>query len=345
MRLDRDGGVVRGDRTATGIATASSCRRSSPSSRCGPATASSRTSRRRRLSTEILQDAGLPASGITWRLAGSYQQRTYTVQYRESEWEFVERLLAEEGINVWFEQTEDGRAARGLRRRGRARTTRSRAPSPCRTRIASGMAQSAASFFFLERRRELVHDRVALRDYDVRHPDVPIEGAAGDGALEWYEYPGLRDARRGRRGPGADPARAAPAAPRPDRGPERLRPAPARPHRAHRGRRRRRVLGRACSSWRSSTRSSRRAGATARVGAAVREPGAPGARRQAPRLPPGATSIRSPRVDTLETARRDRPCRRGDPRQRPRRRQGALPLGSLRHRATTRRRAGCARSR
>ncbi len=52
------------------------------------------------------------------------------------------------------------------------------------------MAHSAASFFFLERTCEMAHDRVELRDYDVRHPDAPIHGAAGQGALEWYEYPG-----------------------------------------------------------------------------------------------------------------------------------------------------------
>ncbi len=136
----------------------------------------------------VLKDAGLPASGITWRLGGQYQKRTYTVQYRESEWELVERLLAEEGINVWFEETPEG-APRVIFGDGPSTHDSIEGAVTVTYQDPSGMAQSAASFFFLERTSELVHDRVALRDYDVRQPDVPIEGTAGVGTREWYEHP------------------------------------------------------------------------------------------------------------------------------------------------------------
>jgi type VI secretion system secreted protein VgrG len=139
---------------------------------------------------KLLGDAGVSTTSIAWRLADRYQKRTYCVQYRETEWELVERLLADEGINVWFDQTDDG-APRIVFGDGAGAHDSIEGPTTVPYQDASGMAGSAASFFSLERTCELTHDRVALRDYDVRHPDVPIDGAAGDGALEWCEYPAL----------------------------------------------------------------------------------------------------------------------------------------------------------
>ncbi len=139
---------------------------------------------------EVLEDAGVSSSSITWRLAERYQQRTYTVQHGETEWAFIERVLADDGINVWFEQSENGEPRVIFGDRPEAHDSiEGNATVPYQD--ASGMAGGAASFFHLERTCELTHDRVALRDYDVRHPEVPIDGAAGEGVLEWYEYPAL----------------------------------------------------------------------------------------------------------------------------------------------------------
>ena len=48
------------------------------------------------------------AQDFVWRLEGDYQQRVLCVQYRESDWAFVTRLLEDEGIAYHFEH-EDGR--------------------------------------------------------------------------------------------------------------------------------------------------------------------------------------------------------------------------------------------
>jgi type VI secretion system secreted protein VgrG len=45
---------------------------------------------------------------VRFRLNGSYPQRPYTVQYRETDFAFVSRLMEEEGI-YWFPATEDGK--------------------------------------------------------------------------------------------------------------------------------------------------------------------------------------------------------------------------------------------
>ncbi len=56
---------------------------------------------------QVFTDAGLPESAFEWRV-GSYAPREYCVQYDESDYAFVCRLLEEEGIWFRFEQAEDG---------------------------------------------------------------------------------------------------------------------------------------------------------------------------------------------------------------------------------------------
>ncbi|MEO7092898.1 MAG: contractile injection system protein, VgrG/Pvc8 family, partial [Polyangiales bacterium] len=46
--------------------------------------------------TAVLEKAGV--TDQKWELAGSYEKRKYTAQYRETDLDFIQRLLAEEGI-------------------------------------------------------------------------------------------------------------------------------------------------------------------------------------------------------------------------------------------------------
>jgi type VI secretion system secreted protein VgrG len=136
----------------------------------------------------VLKAAGIDSDAIAWRLAGQYAKRTYCVQYRETEWAFVTRLLADEGINAWFDHTEDETPRLVF---GDGPSSHESIPGQPTLRFddASGMVGSAATFFELSRSFELVHGRVELRDFDVRHPDVAISGVAGDGPLEYFEFP------------------------------------------------------------------------------------------------------------------------------------------------------------
>src|SRR5947209_7121891 len=47
-------------------------------------------------------DDGTAPFRLTWELKGSYEQREYCVQYRESDFAFVSRLMEEEGIYYFF---------------------------------------------------------------------------------------------------------------------------------------------------------------------------------------------------------------------------------------------------
>src|SRR5262249_4391316 len=58
---------------------------------------------------DILKEllAGLKPD-LSFELTGTYQPRNYCVQYRESDFAFVSRLMEEEGIYYFFKHTADG---------------------------------------------------------------------------------------------------------------------------------------------------------------------------------------------------------------------------------------------
>lgn len=55
---------------------------------------------------KVLAAAGVPAKAFRLALKGSYAPREYCVQYRESDWAFLCRLMEEEGIAYHFEHTD-----------------------------------------------------------------------------------------------------------------------------------------------------------------------------------------------------------------------------------------------
>ena len=60
------------------------------------------------LTTEQIVTEVLASHGVrhTWRLTRTYAARTYCLQYQESDYRFVQRLLADEGIFFWFDDSE-----------------------------------------------------------------------------------------------------------------------------------------------------------------------------------------------------------------------------------------------
>ena len=56
---------------------------------------------------QVLQESGITGNVVDFRLQKSLEPRTYCVQYRETDLNFISRLLEEEGIFYWFEHSED----------------------------------------------------------------------------------------------------------------------------------------------------------------------------------------------------------------------------------------------
>ncbi|MGE5693623.1 MAG: type VI secretion system Vgr family protein, partial [Candidatus Zixiibacteriota bacterium] len=117
--------------------------------------------------------------------------REYCVQYRETDWDFVSRLLEEEGIFYFFEQKDKetvlvmGDSVDAIVAIGKPEKIPFREPS------ATGAAKEAVYEFRYA--QELKSGKLTLKDYNFTRPDVPIEGEAKtqrDDKLEIYDYPG-----------------------------------------------------------------------------------------------------------------------------------------------------------
>ncbi|MBK6530952.1 MAG: hypothetical protein IPF99_15465 [Deltaproteobacteria bacterium] len=74
-----------------------------------------------RRDTRVFQDLSVPAClsrvlrsydvELSWRVAGTDPARSYCVQYEETDLDFVQRILAEEGLSWFTEATAEGREA------------------------------------------------------------------------------------------------------------------------------------------------------------------------------------------------------------------------------------------
>jgi type VI secretion system secreted protein VgrG len=133
---------------------------------------------------DVFDRAGF--SAVRWSTTGSYATRAYCAQYRESDWSFVERLLAEEGIHFFYDfaadpteivLSDDSTAAEDMPG-GRDIPFREEGGT-----MKMGDAVSAVRL-----RAERVSDKVSLRDYNFDTPKVDVEGSEGDGPLEVYDY-------------------------------------------------------------------------------------------------------------------------------------------------------------
>ena len=141
---------------------------------------------------KVLEGAGIPAGRQDWRLGEEHPARVYTVQYRESDLDFIRRLLFEEGIYFAVHATDEedklvfGDAPDGL------------ADVAGETLLPFfqefGFEQATDRVLRLDRVTTVTSDKVFVRDYDPDKPALALEAAAesaddGEHVLEVYDYP------------------------------------------------------------------------------------------------------------------------------------------------------------
>ncbi len=140
---------------------------------------------------EVLKGAGIPTSRFRFALKRALPAREYCVQYRETDWDFISRLLEEEGIFYFFEQKDKetvlvmGDSVDAVVAIGKPEKIPFREPS------AAGAAKEATYEFRFA--QEMRSGKYALKDYNFTRPDVLVEGEAKakrDDKLEIYDYPG-----------------------------------------------------------------------------------------------------------------------------------------------------------
>lgn len=123
------------------------------------------------------------------KLQGSFPQREYVVQYRETDFNFVSRLLEDEGIFYYFEQSQDKHTL-VLANDNSALTTCPTKPQ-ARYLATTGTHQPEDSVVSLETEFKTHTGAASLTDYDFEKPGASLYATlAGKLPGEDYDYPG-----------------------------------------------------------------------------------------------------------------------------------------------------------
>jgi len=142
---------------------------------------------------KVLDDAGIPSDNYRFALQGSYDTREYVVQYRESEMDFIARLMEDEGIFYFFEHTAEGH------KMVFGDSPVAHAATPNETQFAfrevTGMVteEEREYVYKLRDRHAIRTGAVALDDYNFRQPQVDLAAARAGSeftSLEYSDCPG-----------------------------------------------------------------------------------------------------------------------------------------------------------
>lgn len=137
-------------------------------------------------------------------LKGSYEKREYCVQYRETDFNFISRLLEDEGICYYFkhEKSENGKAKHTL---VIADTAEDYQPCPkqesARYQLTTGGWLDEDVITSLEKRQEITASKYTHTDYNFKTPTTDLKvgveskQALAPKELEIFDYPGEYDNR------------------------------------------------------------------------------------------------------------------------------------------------------
>ncbi len=141
--------------------------------------------------TKVLQEHGLSGSDVAFKLQGSYSPREYCTQYKETDLDFVQRLLEYEGIRYYFEH-DDSRETLVI--------TDDPAASPAIAgdstllfHVGGGLAaaETAETVREFMTRQQVVTGRVVLKDYNYRTPGALLQSESqlnSDMPGVYYDY-------------------------------------------------------------------------------------------------------------------------------------------------------------
>ncbi len=142
-----------------------------------------------------LTDAGIPTDKFELNLTADYEKREFCVRYRESIWNFLARLMEDEGIFYYFEHTEEGAVLKIADAESAHESIAS--PDIIPFRDMSGLVEGEEAVFTYRYSQELRPGTVTYRDFDFEKPSLLFEGqmekttsAERDDSLEVYDYPG-----------------------------------------------------------------------------------------------------------------------------------------------------------
>jgi type VI secretion system VgrG family protein len=139
---------------------------------------------------QVLKDNGLaPDTDFEIRAAGSYPTREYTVQYHESDLDFVQRLLEYDGLCYFFIPGEDVELLVVADGKDQHPAVGGENSVPFRdARAVNAGGETVGSFNFAQ---QVLPKEVRLKDYNYRKPELAVKGesaadAAGAGSGSEY---------------------------------------------------------------------------------------------------------------------------------------------------------------
>jgi type VI secretion system secreted protein VgrG len=145
------------------------------------------------IAQKVLEGAGLSA-GDDFRLSlrGAYKKREYCIQYRETDFAFVSRLLEEEGIHYFFEHQADKHVLVLADEPSAHSDIAGDASVKFRAPLgAMAHGEHVSRFRFSA---EVRPGKYTVRDYDFTRPDFVLQGEherEKDKDLAIYDYPGV----------------------------------------------------------------------------------------------------------------------------------------------------------
>jgi len=140
---------------------------------------------------QVLVEAGVPTDRFRFELGGAYSPRNYCVQYRESDMDFISRLLEEDGIFYFFEHHPDKHV---LVMADQAGAHKSIPGNPVLWfNPPGGFVNDREHVDAFRFGQSVRPGRVSLRDFYFPTPDLQMEvkeESDRDAELEVYDYPG-----------------------------------------------------------------------------------------------------------------------------------------------------------
>ena len=141
--------------------------------------------------TQILTDAGIASDHVKWQLSGDHPQREYCVQYRETDYNFIARLMEEEGIWWCFEHSKDKHVL--IIADSSSAYAAIEGEAKLQYRAPSGLLPEADHVFRFSLAQSVRPGAVVLNDYNFEKPAQKLEAkddAGRDQSLEFCDFPG-----------------------------------------------------------------------------------------------------------------------------------------------------------
>ena len=150
----------------------------------------------RRIIEQVLGDAGIPGDQYRFALQKAYETREYCVQYGESDFDFISRLMEEEGIFYFFEHSKDNHVM--VMGDSPVAHVPIDGDASVSFREYTGLVQDADYVSEWRYGQKVRSGAVVMRDFNFKQPQLDLEvnqSASRDTSLEVYDYPGRYDAQ------------------------------------------------------------------------------------------------------------------------------------------------------